>query len=56
MLLDYADWVVLVLRSHSTQKKDAREALKIIEESGAPVFGSVVNRFQTDMPFGLGAP
>lgn len=56
VLLDYADWVVLVLRSHSTRKKSAREALKVIEEAGAPVFGTVVNRFQTDMPFGLGTP
>ncbi len=53
--LDLADWVVLVLRARSTKKSEAKQALAVIEEAGLPVLGAIVNRFQSDMPFGIGA-
>ena len=54
ILLDYADWVVLVVRSGTTKRARAKTALRQIEESELPVLGTVVNRFQSDMPFGIG--
>jgi receptor protein-tyrosine kinase len=53
--LDFADWIVLVLRSRSTKRSDAKRAMAIIEEGSVPVLGAVMNRFQSDMPFGIGA-
>ena len=29
--------------------------MRLIEETGIPILGTIVNRFQSDMPFGLGA-
>jgi receptor protein-tyrosine kinase len=53
--LELADWVVLVLQARSTKKAEAKRALAVIEEAGVPVLGAIVNRFQSDMPFGMGA-
>jgi Mrp family chromosome partitioning ATPase len=55
LLLEYADWVVLVLRARSTKRHSAQAAVRLIEETGVPILGTIVNRFQSDMPFGLGA-
>ncbi len=53
--LELADWIVLVLRARSTKKSEAKRALTVIEEAGIPVLGVIMNRFQSDMPFGMGA-
>ncbi|HED66409.1 MAG TPA: hypothetical protein ENJ09_12755 [Planctomycetes bacterium] len=53
--LDFADLVVLVVRARSTKRGRARRAMRMIHETGATVLGVVVNRFQSDMPFGMGA-
>ena len=52
--IEFADWVVLVLQARSTKKRDARRAIAVIEEMGAPILGVIVNRFHSDLPFGLG--
>ena len=54
LLLEYADWVVLVLRARSTKRQAAQTAVRLIEETGVPILGTIINRFQSDMPFGLG--
>lgn len=53
--LDFADWIVLVIRARSTRRGHARRAMRMIQETGARVLGVVVNRFQSDLPFGMGA-
>ena len=52
--LDFADWVVLVLRARSTKKRAVKQAIGVIEEMGVPLLGAIVNRFHSDLPFGLG--
>lgn len=53
--LEFADWVVLVVQARATKRGQARRAMRMIHESGTPVLGVIVNRFQSDMPFGIGA-
>ena len=53
-LLARADGVVVVLRARSTPLAAAEQTVKMLEESGVPIFGSLLNRFKSDMPFGLG--
>ena len=53
--LEFADWVVLVVRARSTKKRDLRRTIDLVEEMGAPLLGVVVNRFSSDMPFGIGS-
>ncbi len=52
--LEIADWVVLVVQAHATKKSAAKEAMALVEDVRVPLLGTVVNRFETDMPFGLG--
>jgi len=52
--LEFADWVVLVLRARATRKSAAKRAIDLIHEMGVPLLGAIVNRFQSDLPFGLG--
>lgn len=54
ILLEYVDGVVLVLRARSSQSDAAQKTLRFLEEAGVPVLGSVLNRFKSDMPFGMG--
>ena len=53
--LEFADYVVLVIRLRSTKSGVARRAMRMIHKSGTPVLGVIVNRFQSDLPFGIGA-
>jgi Mrp family chromosome partitioning ATPase len=53
-LLARADGVVLILRARSTPRAAAEQTVKMLEESGVPILGSLLNRFKSDMPFGLG--
>lgn len=53
--LEFADYVVLVVQARGTKRGKARRAMRMIHEAGTPVLGVVVNRFQSDLPFGLGA-
>lgn len=55
-LLDRADAAVLVLRARTTRKADAQRAAKILDEFGVPLFGSILNRFRSDMPFRMRGP
>lgn len=55
MQLDFADYVVLVVQARATKRGKARRAMRMIHESGTPVLGVIVNRFQSDLPFGMGA-
>lgn len=51
-LLRHVDGVVLVLRARSSRRSAARRTIERIEEAGVPVFGSVLNRFKSELPFG----
>ncbi len=53
-LLQYASKVVLVLQARHTSKAGAKHAIRVIEESEAQLAGVILNRFQSDLPFGLG--
>lgn len=55
-LLDRADAAVLVLRARGTKKAEAQRAARILEEFRLPLFGSILNRFRSDLPFGLRGP
>lgn len=55
-LLDRADAAVLVLRARTTRKADAGRAARILDEFGVPLFGSILNRFRSDMPFRMRGP
>lgn len=50
-LLPLVDAVVLVLRARSTSKAQASKAVRLIEEAGGNLLGSVLNRFKPDGPF-----
>lgn len=50
-LLAHSDAIVLVLRAGTSQKSQAQRAVRLLEASGVPVLGSVLNRFRSDMPF-----
>ncbi len=49
-LLAYVDTVVLVVRAGSTKKAQARKAIKLIQDSGVPLLGTILNRFKSDDP------
>lgn len=53
-LLRHVDGVVLVLRARESRKAAVRRTLERIEEAGVRVYGSVLNRFKRDLPFGPG--
>jgi Mrp family chromosome partitioning ATPase len=54
LLTSLADKVVLVVRAGSTRRRHAQAAIRRIEEFGRPVYGTILNRFSSDMPFGIG--
>ena len=53
LLLGCTDQVVLVLRAGHTTRRQAKAALRLIEQSGVPVLGTVLNRFKGGLPFDL---
>ena len=55
LLLPLVDGAVLVLRSGRTRKREAQNAVEILEQAGVPILGSVLNRFRSDMPFRIGS-
>ena len=50
-LLASADACVLVLGAGTSQKTKAQRAVRLIENVGVPLLGSVLNRFKSDQPF-----
>jgi tyrosine-protein kinase Etk/Wzc len=54
LLFPQIDAAVLVLRARATRRNDARRALEILQEARVPVLGAVLNRYTSDLPFGLG--
>jgi len=54
-LLEHVDVAVLILRSRSTPIHAAKTAKSLIQEAGVPILGSILNRFKSDMPFGIGS-
>lgn len=50
-LLPLVDAVILVLRARASTKAHANKAVKLIEEGGGSLMGSVLNRFKPDGPF-----
>ncbi|MEM1447833.1 MAG: hypothetical protein AAF957_14480 [Planctomycetota bacterium] len=53
LMLEYVDGVILVLRARATQKKRLREVERLLDDMNVPIFGAVLNRYRSDMPFGL---
>lgn len=53
LLLDAVDGIVLVVRARSSRIEGVREAMEIAETAGVPIIGSVLNRYKSDVPFGL---
>lgn len=53
-LLGYVDAVVLVVRARSTKKDQAQKAIKLIQDSGVPLLGTILNRFKSDDPLSRG--
>lgn len=51
LLLDWADAAVLVLRARATRRDQTQRALRVLEEHGVEVLGSVLNRFKSELPF-----
>lgn len=55
LLCQQVDAAVLVLRAGETCKDRAAKTLRVFELAGLPVLGTVVNRFTSDLPFGIGS-
>lgn len=55
LVCQQADAAVLVVRAGETSKARAAATLRILELAGLPVLGAVVNRYTSDLPFGIGA-
>ncbi|NOT30569.1 MAG: hypothetical protein HOP15_09005 [Planctomycetes bacterium] len=51
LLFEFGDLAVLVVRAGVTTKPDARAALRVLEESGVPLAGVVLNRFKKPLTF-----
>lgn len=54
VLLEYVDGVILVLRARVTRRADAVAVKRILEDCRLPIFGSIFNRYKSDVPFGIG--
>lgn len=55
LVCQQVDAAVLVLRAGESSKARAAKTLRMLELAGLPVLGAVVNRFSSDLPFGIGA-
>ncbi|MEM9379160.1 MAG: hypothetical protein AAGB93_04350 [Planctomycetota bacterium] len=53
LMLEYVDGVILVLRARATLKRQVREVERLLDDMSVPVLGSILNRYRSDMPFGL---
>ena len=53
VLLEHVDGVVLVVRARSSRRADVASVKQILDDAGVPVFGSILNRYKSDMPFGM---
>ena len=56
LLLRHADAALLVLRARATTSAGARRAHEILQESGVPVLGAVLNAYRPEGPFGGHSP
>lgn len=54
LLCQQVDAAVLVVRAGESRKDLAAQTLRVLESAGVPVIGTVVNRFKSDLPFGIG--
>lgn len=52
-LFEFVDRAVLVLRARDTKQRRAEAAVRVLRESGVEIVGTVLNRFRSDLPFGL---
>jgi Mrp family chromosome partitioning ATPase len=55
LVCQQVDAAVLVVRAGVSCKARAAKTLRMLETAGLPVLGAVVNRFSSDLPFGIGA-
>lgn len=54
LLCQQVDGAVLVIRAGETHKERAAESLRAIDGAGAHLIGTIVNRYRSDLPFGIG--
>ena len=54
LLLEHVDEVILVIRAGSTYAKRAQAAIQIVKDAGVQVGGIFLNRFRSNLPFGMG--
>ena len=55
LMVDQVAGVVLVIRGRETEKRDLDRCMELLDQAGAKVAGLIFNRFESDLPFGLGA-
>ncbi|MEM6674431.1 MAG: CpsD/CapB family tyrosine-protein kinase [Planctomycetota bacterium] len=53
LVLPHVEGVVLVLRARSSPKDSVRRVERLLGDAGVPIVGAVLNRYRSDMPFGL---
>ena len=53
LLFDHVDGVVIVVRARSSRLDGVEEISEVAEQAGLPIFGCVLNRYRSDVPFGL---
>ncbi len=55
LMVDQVDGVVLVVRGRETEKPDLDRCMELLDQAGAKVAGMIFNRYESDLPFGLGS-
>jgi len=53
VLLDAVDGVIVVVRARSSRAEGLAATERLLAQQGVPLFGVIVNRYRSDMPFGL---
>lgn len=54
--LENVDGAVVVSSARRSKKRAIEETVTRLRELGAPILGMIMNRYRSDMPFGLGDP
>ena len=55
LMVDQVDGVVLVVRGRETRKAELERCMELLDQANAKVVGLIFNRFESDLPFGLGS-
>ena len=55
LLAEQIDAVILVVRGRETQKRELDRCIELVSQANMKIAGLIFNRFESDLPFGLGA-